>query len=60
MVLTLRVLQPGFLTTRGLTSRSAAYKQGFLHTRVLQPRVLTVNGLTPGTSYNQGSYIYGF
>ena len=70
MVLTLRVLQPGFLTTRGLTSRSVAYKQGFLHTgsynhgflqpTVLHPGLLTTKGLTFTGSDIRESYDQAF
>ena len=41
-------LQPGLLTTRGLT------------TRFLQPGLLRTRGLTTSRSYNQGSYDQGF
>ena len=53
------VLQPGVLTTRGLTTSGScdqvSYNQGFL-----QPGVLTTRGLTTRGSYKQGSYNQGF
>ena len=45
-------LQPGVLTTRGLTTRGS-YIQRFLQPGVLQPGVLISRGLTTRGSYNQ-------
>ena len=64
------ILQPGFLTTRGLTTSGSnnqgSHKKRFLQPGILQPGVLTKGVLQPGVfttrgvttrgSYNQGSY----
>ena len=69
MFLKPRVLQPGFLTTWGLSTsgfynggsdNQRFFKPGVLQPGVLESGVLTSWGLTSRGSYNQGSYNQGF